>query len=243
MLLKYTILVEKQKGQVMTMKKGFTLFIAAALLALSIGGCNDGNKTSSIESNTNENDSSVTENSKNESEPNNKDESNTSSDIPDISTPNESETNSDTEESKPGIIIGSSTEIPEVSMLREQIATTAKSLIGIDYTFSEATPEKGFDNSGLIYYVLRENGYINCPRGTEDQLSMGTKISYDEVLPGDVVFFSDKDEETGEENYFGGIYVGDGMLVYSPYPGEKVKYGDFTNSYWKSKFSFGIKIA
>ncbi len=226
----------------MTMKKGFTLFIAAALLALSIGGCNDGNKTS-IESNINENSSSVTESSKNESEINSTDESDTSSDTPETSTPDESETNSDTEESKPDIIIGNSTEIPEISELREQIATTAKSLIGIDYTFSEASPEKGFDNSGLIYYVLRENGYINCPRGTEGQLSMGTKIGYDEVLPGDVVFFSDKDEETGEENYFGGIYVGDGKLVYSPYPGEKVKYGDFTNSYWKSKFSFGIKIA
>lgn len=224
----------------MTMKKGFTLFIAAALLALSIGGCNDGNKTS-IESNTNENSSSVTESSQGENKTESKDE--TSSDTPDTSVSDESDETSDTEESEPGLVIGGSTEIPEISQLREQIATTAQSLIGIDYTFSEASPEKGFDNSGFIYYVLRENGYINCPRGTDGQLSMGTKIGYDEVLPGDVVFFSDKDEETGEENYFGGIYVGNGKLVYSPYPGEKVKYGDFTNSYWKSQFSFGIKIA
>ena len=226
------------------MKKGFTLFIAAALLALSIGGCNDGKETSK-ENNKNENGSSVTEISKDENKNNSTDKSNSSSGTTDVDTPEESGTSSDEEinNSESGADIGDSTEIPELSQQREQIVATAHSLVGIDYTFSEASPEKGFDNSGFIYYVLRENGYINCPRGTEGQLAMGTKIGYDEVSPGDVVFFSDKDEESDETNYFGGIYVGNGKLIYSPYPGEKVKYGDFTNDYWKNQFCFGIKIA
>lgn len=225
------------------MKKSISVFLAAILLAFSISGCNQ--DTASGESDKTDA-SSLTQSSSDTSstqEENEKTSSYENSNPPETSIPDDNDTSEDNESASQGADIGGSTEIPELSLQRSEIVATAKSLVGIPYTFSEASPEKGFDNSGFIYYVLRENGYINCPRGTEDQLSMGTKIGYDEVLPGDVVFFSDKDEETGEDNYFGGIYVGDGQLIYSPYPGEKVKYGDYTNSYWKESFCFGIKIA
>lgn len=221
------------------MKKGFTLLIAAALLALCVSGCNNNTETSSDNINS-DTVSSVIENSTTEDES----ENGESLDSSENSVPDDTDINSDTESTPESSgEIGGSTDIPEISQQRENIAATAQSLIGIDYAYSEASPEKGFDNSGLIYYVLRENGYINCPRRMSEQLEMGTKIGYDEVMIGDVVFFCDKDEETGEDNYFGGIYVGDGKVVYSPYPGEKVKYGDFGNSYWKNTFIHGIKIA
>lgn len=225
------------------MKKSISVFLAAILLAFSISGCNQ--DTASGESDKTDASSLAQSSSDTSSaqEENEKTSSSENSDESETSIPDDTDTSEDNESSSQGADIGGSTEIPELSLQRSEIVATAKSLVGIPYTFSEASPEKGFDNSGFIYYVLRENGYINCPRGTEDQLSMGTKIGYDEVLPGDVVFFSDKDEETGEDNYFGGIYVGDGQLIYSPYPNEKVKYGDFTNSYWKESFCFGIKIA
>lgn len=225
------------------MKKSISVFLAAILLAFSISGCNQ--DTASGESDKTDA-SSLTQSSSDTSstqEENEKTSPSEDSEAPETSITDDTDTSEDNESDSQGADIGGSTEIPELSLQRSEIVATAKSLVGIPYTFSEASPEKGFDNSGFIYYVLRENGYINCPRGTEDQLSMGTKIGYDEVLPGDVVFFSDKDEETGEDNYFGGIYVGDGQLIYSPYPGEKVKYGDYTNSYWKESFCFGIKIA
>lgn len=225
------------------MKKSISVFLAAILLAFSISGCNQ--DTASGESDKTDASSLAQSSSDTSSaqEENDKTSSSENSDESETSIPDDTDTSEDNESASQGADIGGSTEIPELSLQRSEIVATAKSLVGIPYTFSEASPEKGFDNSGFIYYVLRENGYINCPRGTEDQLSMGTKIGYDEVLPGDVVFFSDKDEETGEDNYFGGIYVGDGQLIYSPYPSEKVKYGDFTNSYWKESFCFGIKIA
>ncbi|MBQ8791762.1 MAG: C40 family peptidase [Ruminiclostridium sp.] len=225
------------------MKKSISVFLAALLLSFSISGCSNDTDSSKVNSST---DSSVTESVPNDSSASDTENNENSSDTdstPEASAPDDTDTSEDTESEDNNSGIGGSTEIPELSLQRSEIVDTAKSLIGIDYAFSEASPEKGFDNSGFIYYVLRENGYINCPRGTEGQLTMGTKIDYDEVLPGDVVFFSDKDEESGEKLYFGGIYVGDGQLIYSPYPGEKVKYGDYTNSYWKESFEFGIKIA
>ena len=37
--------------------------------------------------------------------------------------------------------------------------------------------------------------------------------------------------ETGEMIDFAGIYTGNGQLIYSPYPGEKVKFADLNSSY------------
>ena len=101
----------------------------------------------------------------------------------------------------------------------------------------------GFDNSGLIYYVLRENGFINCPRGTAAQKEMGTTVALSEIEPGDILFFTDKDSETGEMIDFAGIYTGNGQLIYSPYPGEKVKFADLNSSYWQNCFSRAVRVA
>ncbi|MGN0610966.1 MAG: C40 family peptidase, partial [Ruminiclostridium sp.] len=136
-----------------------------------------------------------------------------------------------------------SSENSNISDLRSQIVDTAEALVGIDYVSGMASPETGFDNSGLIYYVLRENGFINCPRGTSAQIEMGTSISFEDIQPGDLVFFTDTDSETGEKIDFGGIYIGDGKLIYSPYPGEKVKFADINSDYWKNSFSCAVSVA
>lgn len=130
-----------------------------------------------------------------------------------------------------------------INDLRTQIVSTAEALVGVDYVSGMATPEQGFDNSGLIYYVLRENGFINCPRGTAAQKEMGTTVQLSEIEPGDILFFTDKDSETGEMIDFAGIYTGNGQLIYSPYPGEKVKFADLNSSYWQNCFSRAVRVA
>ena len=130
-----------------------------------------------------------------------------------------------------------------INDLRTQIVSTAEALVGVDYVSGMATPEQGFDNSGLIYYVLRENGFINCPRGTAAQKEMGTTVALSEIEPGDILFFTDKDSETGEMIDFAGIYTGNGQLIYSPYPGEKVKFADLNSSYWQNCFSRAVRVA
>ena len=130
-----------------------------------------------------------------------------------------------------------------INDLRTQIVSTAEALVGVDYVSGMATPEQGFDNSGLIYYVLRENGFINCQRGTAAQKEMGTTVPLSEIEPGDILFFTDKDSETGEMIDFAGIYTGNGQLIYSPYPGEKVKFADLNSSYWQNCFSRAVRVA
>lgn len=196
-----------------------TLFIAALALALVpvLSGCGSDNTSSD---NSTPDITSTTPQST-DSEPSS--QQTTVSDI--ISLP-ESSDNSST-----------------INDLRTQIVSTAEALVGVDYVSGMATPEQGFDNSGLIYYVLRENGFINCPRGTAAQKEMGTTVALSEIEPGGILFFTDKDSETGEMIDFAGIYTGNGQLIYSPYPGEKVKFADLNSSYWQNCFSRAVRVA
>lgn len=175
---------------------------------------------------------------------------NTSSDnsTPDITstTPQSTDSEPSSQQTTVSDIISlpeSSDNISTINDLRTQIVSTAEALVGVDYVSGMATPEQGFDNSGLIYYVLRENGFINCPRGTAAQKEMGTTVALSEIEPGDILFFTDKDSETGEMIDFAGIYTGNGQLIYSPYPGEKVKFADLNSSYWQNCFSRAVRVA
>lgn len=211
------------------MRKALVILTAAAVIMAAASGCDA--RTESLISSTTQNSSGSNEGNSGYTE--------------DSSDENSSDgTSSDSQPQ-----IGQSSEVSDPQngntseIIGSQIAVTAESLVGIDFAMGKASPEEGFDNSGLIYYVLRENGYINCPRGTEAQLEMGTEIDFDDIQAGDLAFFSERDEQTGDKNFFGGIYISDGRLIYSPYPGEKVKYADINSSYWKNAFYKAVRVS
>ncbi|MCH5324426.1 MAG: C40 family peptidase [Eubacterium sp.] len=207
------------------MNKGIALLAAVAVISIMTCGCGGTDNSSQNSYSSIEENSQILE-SKPES----------TSGTPETSVPQTTTAQTTApQESEPQP--GQSTEVPDT---RAQIVETAQALIGIDFATGGASPETGFDNSGLIYYVLRENGYINCPRSTYDQKNMGTRINIDQLQPGDLVFFVDKD--TDNEIGFGGIYIGDDQLIYSPYPGEKVKYADLTGSYWRTNFDCAVRV-
>lgn len=120
----------------------------------------------------------------------------------------------------------------------EGIIATANSLIGVPFADNGSDPD-GFDNSGFIYYVLRENGYITCPRGTEAQSCMGTRLDYDSIKEGDLVFFTN---DGGEEAGFGGIYIGDGKMIACLMPGTLVREVDITTDYYRTNFFGGVSL-
>lgn len=120
-----------------------------------------------------------------------------------------------------------------------EIVRTAEALMGIDFKEGGDKPSEGFDNSGFIYYVLRENGYISFPRKIREQIEWGPSAEFDEIKAGDILYFSD---EPGGHAAFGGIYTGNKLMIYCPYPGEKVKSADITTPYWKNRFVTAISL-
>ncbi|MCL1823555.1 MAG: NlpC/P60 family protein [Oscillospiraceae bacterium] len=144
--------------------------------------------------------------------------------------------------SKTPAVSGTETDNSETPLnpaVENQIAQTAKSLIGLPFKDGGDSPSAGFDNSGFIYYVLRANGYVNCPRVLSEQANMGNKIdSVSELEAGDLVFFS----ENREKAQFGGIYIGDGIMISCRMPGENVREFDITSGYYKNSFFTGVRV-
>ena len=120
----------------------------------------------------------------------------------------------------------------------ERIAASAEALLGIPYVFGGADP-KGFDNSGFIYYVMRQNGFISFPRLISEQADWAPAAGYNELTRGSIAYFS---SEPGGAAEFGGICVGGGIMIYCPAPGDFVKKAHITDDYWKSRFVTGIVL-
>ena len=115
------------------------------------------------------------------------------------------------------------------------IAKAAYDMLGKPFTEGGYQAETGFDNSGLIYYALTSNG-IDCPRGLTAQKDMGKEVTLDALQKGDIVFIKDGD------SFFGGVYTGDDTLVFSPYPGQKVRTANLKSVYYIDNFLKAVRV-
>ena len=97
------------------------------------------------------------------------------------------------------------------SAVRDSLVTLARQQLGRRYVFGGTTPEKGFDCSGLIRYVLAKLD-IAVPRTAAQQERVGEQLAKDtaELRPGDLVTFG-----RGKGASHIGIYVGDGRFIHA----------------------------
>ena len=96
----------------------------------------------------------------------------------------------------------------------------AKQYLGTPYVWGGTTPD-GFDCSGLVQYVYKQNG-INIPRTSQEQFKSGVSISRDELQAGDLVFFKGSDG-TAEAPGHVAMYIGDGQIIEAPSKGKNVR--------------------
>ena len=86
--------------------------------------------------------------------------------------------------------------------------------VGKPYVFGAAGPDS-YDCSGLTMASWRQGG-VSLPHSAADQYNYGTHVGYDQLRPGDLMFFY---HPIGHVT----IYIGNGMMVSAPEPGEDVK--------------------
>lgn len=119
----------------------------------------------------------------------------------------------------------------------QKIVDTSITQLGVPFKQGGDSPDEGFDSSGFIYYCVNQAG-IAFPRNLKGQLEAGERISYNELIAGDIVYFS---ADEGGSATFGGIYVGGGLMIYSPVPDDFVKTANITTNYWVTHFVTGIR--
>lgn len=134
--------------------------------------------------------------------------------------------------------VSSSTNMASYSGLsakRTAVLDYAAKFLGVPYVYGGSTPS-GFDCSGFTSYVYK-NTVCSIERVAQAQFDTTTRVSRDELLPGDLVFFGSSAYSISHV----GIYVGDGQFIHAPHTGDVVKYDSLSGSY-ATRFQGGGRV-
>ncbi len=216
-------------------------FVIAAVFMMGLAACqpttdgensqaaqNDSSKSSTISSEQGTDTSSKEESSAPDSTSSAPDTSSQTESTSSGSQTPDSETSEPDTESAPSSASGSA----------DKLIAAAKAALGKPFAQGGYQLETGFDNSGLLYYAAKESG-LEFPRKVADQVNAGTKVSYEELKPGDFAFFSG--DEAGVAQ-IGGIVTADGVMIISTKPGDDVHEQQITSNYWKTHFVSGVRL-
>jgi cell wall-associated NlpC family hydrolase len=120
--------------------------------------------------------------------------------------------------------------------VRQKIVADAKKHLGTPYVWGGSTPD-GFDCSGFVQYVLKQNG-ISIPRTTQEQVKIGKPISKSDLQIGDLVFLQNT-YRAGVSHV--GIYIGDGKMIHAS-SSKGVTISDLSTSYYTQHYHSSRRI-
>lgn len=123
---------------------------------------------------------------------------------------------------------------PEV---RHRIVLDALGQVGRPYRYGGASPDSGFDCSGLIQYIFAQSG-IRIPRTTLEQRAIGVEIDEDDILPGDLLFYR---FGSGKVDHVA-LYLGDGQAIHAPASGRSIIVASVDLKYWRQRFVEAVRI-
>jgi len=101
--------------------------------------------------------------------------------------------------------------------------------LGDPYVWAAAGPD-AFDCSGLVVWAFAQEG-ISLPHFTGSLWDLGVHVPESDLQPGDLVFFF------GEDHV--GLYIGDGLMVDAPAPGQNV----IVQSIYEDPYDGAVRIS
>ncbi len=128
---------------------------------------------------------------------------------------------------------------PASSGYGSDIVSTAMQYLGYAYVWGGTSPS-GFDCSGFVQYVFRQCGY-SISRTATPQYSDGYYVSYSDLEPGDLVFFSGTYAADGITHV--GIYIGGGDFIHAANSRDGVKISSLSESYYSARYYGACRIA
>lgn len=121
-----------------------------------------------------------------------------------------------------------------------RLIQTAIALQGTPYLVGGESPATGFDCSGLVRYLFREQGW-ELPRTVREQFAYGRRVDEQQIQPGDLLFFATEssgpshvaiaiDQAASPETRSGRAFV------HAPGANGAVRIDVLESAYWRSRF-------
>lgn len=121
--------------------------------------------------------------------------------------------------------------VPVIEQGNTRAALDALQLQGSPYVYGGASPQEGFDCSGLVVYVYNQQG-LKLPRTTQSLVQQLPGVQPEQRQPGDLLFFN-----TQKPYSHVGIYVGNDDFVHAPSARTgRVMVSSLRNPYWRERF-------
>ena len=104
--------------------------------------------------------------------------------------------------------------------IANRVVSMAHTLVGRPYILGARGPY-AFDCSGLIQYLYAQVG-ISVSRGATTQMYDGVAVSYEEMLPGDIINWGYGNGTATHSS----LYIGDGLMIHAANPSQGVIISD-----------------
>jgi len=122
---------------------------------------------------------------------------------------------------------------PPANSVGAQAVQIAMGELGVPYVWGGASPS-GFDCSGLTMWVYAQLG-IHLDHYTGSQWMAGPHVPYDQLAPGDLVFF---EPDIGHV----GIYIGNGEFIHAPHTGTVVQISSLSDSWYAAEYQGAVRV-
>ncbi len=114
-----------------------------------------------------------------------------------------------------------------------EIIATGKRFLGLPYLWAGVSAY-GFDCSGFTSTIYGFHG-ISLPRDASAQIKEGKAVSWNELKPGDLMFFAHK-QGKGSVHHVS-MYIGNGQMMHSPKAGKTVEIISINTPAYKTEFA------
>lgn len=123
----------------------------------------------------------------------------------------------------------------EMPQLADSLLDLGRSLIGTRYRYGGSSVQSGFDCSGFIGYLFREEVGLELPRSTRELINLDApKVARADLEPGDLILFNDRGR--GRVSH-AGIYLGDDQFIHSSSSRSGgVRIDSLDDSYWNRSY-------
>ena len=118
-----------------------------------------------------------------------------------------------------------------ISQSRHRIMDAAHAAIGIPYVYGGNNPARGLDCSSLMQFIHKRALGVSLPRTAAAQRDNSKTIGFQDLLPGDLLFF----KINSRTNHVG-IYIGYGKFIHASSSNRRAVIASMELPYWKKRF-------
>lgn len=118
-----------------------------------------------------------------------------------------------------------------------RIIASAYSKMGSTYVYG-ASGDGGYDCSGFVYAIYKNEMGISLPRSSSEQACVGRQIDKYDLREGDLVFFN----TTGSGVSHVGIYIGGGEFIHASSGAGKVVISSLSEDYYAERYLSASRV-